>query len=371
MGNFVIGTGAMMVTGMMNQLATELRVSVAQAAQLLTAFAMVCGLGAPIFAAILTRYSRRVVLTGSLLLFAIGHAAAALTDHYGLLLLIRAFCGVGAAIFTPQAAAAAGSLVPAAQRGKAVGVVFLGWSVASVLGVPLGSFIAATLHWHVAMWGVAGLALACAAAVWTYTPTSLVAHTVNFAAFVAVLKHRSVMPVVAVTVLSATGLFCMFAYLAPLFKEVVGASPEQIPLLFGAYGLAGLLGSIWMARHIDRIGAARFVSMCLLMTTAVLLVWPLAGFGFFAALVIALLWGGPGFATNGAQQARVVGISGSSAPLAVACNSSAIYLGQALGTVVGGIYYAHAAALYLPWVAACFVAAAWALSRKLHAQYGF
>ena len=368
-GNFVIGTGAMMVAGMMNQLASDLQVSVAQAAQLLTAFAIVCGVGAPIFAAVLTRYSRRTVLTGSLLLYAAGHALAALTHSYVLLLAIRAFCGVGAAIFTPQAAAAAGTLVAPAQRGKAVGVVFLGWSAASVVGVPLGSTIAATLHWQVAMWGVAGLAVLSAAAVWFYTPASLVAQKVDFAAFMGVLKDRRVMPVVGVTVLSATGLFCMFAYLAPLYKTVMGASPAQISLLFGAYGLAGLLGSVWMSRNIDRMGAARFVGLCLASTAAVLLAWPLAALGFAAALVIALLWGGPGFATNGAQQARVVGMSGALAPIAVACNSSAIYLGQALGTVIGGIYYSLAPALYLPWLAACFVVAAWVLSHALRTRH--
>jgi MFS transporter, DHA1 family, inner membrane transport protein len=130
------------------------------------------------------------------------------------------------------------------------------------------------------------------------------------------------------------------------------------------------LGSVWMARNIDRIGAARFVGFCLIATVAALLIWPLASFGFAAALVIALLWGAPGFATNGAQQARVVGIAGAQAPVAVACNSSAIYLGQALGTVIGGAYYANAPKLYLPWLAACFVLAAWFLSRKLHAEQG-
>ena len=369
-GNVCIGTGTMIVMGMLNQIAASLAVTVSQAAQLMTAFAIACAVGAPVCAALLAGVSRRGVLAVALVLFAVAHGLAALVDSYPLLLALRALTGLGAAIFTPAAAAVAGQLVPPEQRGRAVGFVFLGWGVASVFGVPLGSYLGAVYHWHVAMLVVAGLSMMVAAAIWLTVPAGLAANRVDLKAFVGLLSNTRVMRVVGVTVLSATGLFTMFAYLSPLYRDVVGASPTQIPLLFLTYGAMGLVGSALMARYIDRIGAGRMVGLMLSVSACVLVLWPLSSLHLSIAFLMAMLWGGPGFAANGAQQARLVGMVGPMAPVGVAFNSSAMYIGQAIGSIVGGIYYAQAPALGLPlwglaWLALAGVSAAWFLSRSI------
>jgi predicted MFS family arabinose efflux permease len=355
-GNFVIGTGAMMVAGMLNQLSSEFSLPPPQVAQLLSAFAIVCGVGAPMLAVTLATVGRRTLLTGALLIYALGHALAVLTQSFTVLLLIRAFTALGAAIFTPQAAATVSLLTPLAQRGRAVGLIFLGWSLASVVGLPLGSYIAATYHWHSAMGLVALLSVLGAIAAWCTVPDGLYGQPISLTAFKALLGHRPVMQVLGVTILSACGLFSMFAYLAPLMRDAVGATTTQIPLLFACYGLAGLLGSVMVTRYVDQHGAPKIVALCLSITTAMLLLWPLASLHLSLAFVIAFLWGVPGFAVNGTQQSRVIRVAGAMAPVAVALNSSAIYMGQAIGTVAGGLYYSHAPQLLLPWMAACFVA---------------
>ncbi len=354
-GNFVIGTGAMMVAGMLNQLSAEFALPPPQVAQLLSVFAIVCGVGAPLLAIGLATKGRRAVLTGSLLIYAACHALAVVTQSFALLLVVRAFTAIGAAIFTPQAAATVSMLTPPESRGKAVGLIFLGWGLASVVGLPLGSYLAAAYHWHAAMGLVAVLSVLAALAAWLTVPDGLYGQPISLAAFKALLGNRPVMQVVGVTVLSACGLFSMFAYLAPLMRDVVGASPTQIPLLFACYGLAGLLGSVAVTRYIDQRGAASIVTLCLTVTTVMLLLWPLASLHLALAFVIAFMWGAPGFAVNGTQQARVIGVAGTMAPVAVALNSSAIYIGQAIGTATGGIYYTHAPHVFLPWMAAGFV----------------
>ena len=369
-GNFVIGTGAMMVAGMLNQLSADFSLPPPQVAQLLSAFAIVCGLGAPLLAIGLATVGRRAVLTGSLLIYALFHALAVVTQSFALLMVVRAFTAIGAAIFTPQAAATVSLLTPPEHRGKAVGLIFLGWGLASVVGLPLGSYLAAAYHWHVAMGLVAVLSVLAAGATWLTVPDGLYGQPIGLAAFKTLLANRAVMRVVGVTVLSACGLFSMFSFLAPLLRDVVGASPTQIPLLFACYGLAGLIGSVVVTRYIDARGAARIVALCLALTTVMLVLWPLASVHVGVAFVVAFLWGAPGFAVNGTQQARVIGVAGAMAPVAVALNSSAIYLGQAIGTVAGGVYYSHAPHVLLPWMAAVFVALAWGLSRRTALRYG-
>ena len=77
-------------------------------------------------------------------------------------------------------------------------------------------------------------------------------------------------------------------------------------------------------------------------------IWPISALHLSLAFVVAMLWGGSGFAANGAQQARIVGMVGAMAPVGVAFNSSAMYIGQAFGSVLGGVYYANAPQFDLP-----------------------
>jgi predicted MFS family arabinose efflux permease len=370
LGNFVIGTGAMMIAGMLNQLSAEFKLPPPQVAQLLSVFAIVCGIGAPLLAIGLATKGRRAVLTGSLLVYAVCHALAVITQSFTVLLIVRAFTAIGAAIFTPQAAATVSLLTAPEQRGKAVGLIFLGWGLASVVGLPLGSYLAATYHWHAAMGLVAALSVVAAAAAWLTVPDGLYGQPISLVSFKALLRNRAVMQVVGVTILSACGLFSMFAYLAPLMRDVVGASSTQIPLLFACYGFAGLVGSVWVTRYIDSHGAPKIVALCLSMTTAMLLLWPLASLHLALAFVISFFWGLPGFAVNGTHQARVIAVAGVMAPVAVALNSSAIYLGQAIGTFAGGVYYSLAPHVYLPWMAAGFVALSLVLSQRTKQAFG-
>jgi len=138
-GNFVIGTGVMAVPGTLNDISDSLQVSVPQAGQLITAGAILMGVGAPLFASLVAGWDRRRLLTLSLLWYAVFMAISALAPSYGWLLVLRVLAVIPPAIFTPQAAACVGLLVPEKQRGKAITFVFLGWSVASVLGMPLSA----------------------------------------------------------------------------------------------------------------------------------------------------------------------------------------------------------------------------------------
>ena len=157
-GNFVIGTGVMLVPGSLNNISSSLNVSIASAGQLITFGAVLMCIGAPIFAAMVGGWDRRKLLAAAMLWYGLLHAACALAPGFASVLTLRVLAMAAPAIFTPQAAAVAGLLVPPEQRGKAITMVFLGWSFASVVGAPLGAWIGGALGWRVAF-GI--LALLC------------------------------------------------------------------------------------------------------------------------------------------------------------------------------------------------------------------
>ncbi|MBC7938851.1 MAG: MFS transporter, partial [Chitinophagaceae bacterium] len=172
-GNFAIGCGVMVTAGSLNDLVLALQVSVAVGGQLISVAAALIALSAPLLAHLLAGVDRRRLLTGSLLWYAAGHALAALMPNFAALLPVRAISVLGAAVFTPQAAAAINVMAPPAERGRAITFIFLGWSLSSVLGMPLHSYIGETFGWRWAFVLVALLSLAAALAVWRALPDGI------------------------------------------------------------------------------------------------------------------------------------------------------------------------------------------------------
>ena len=334
-GNFVIGTGVMVVAGTLNEVSSSLHVSVATAGQLMSVGGLVIALGAPAMAAVVAGWDRRRLLALSMLWYGVLHLLCAVMPTFGALLPVRALAVLAAAIFTPQAAACVGLLVPAEQLGRAITFVFLGWSVASVLGLPIGAWIGGTLGWHSAFIAVGLLSLVSAAWVWRAMPDGVKPPALTWAAWRETLQSPAVMLCILVTVLYSAGQFVLFSYFAPYYKETLGAGPGQLGLLLAWFGIFGLVGNILVSRNIDRIGAASAVMITVACMALTMLIWPL-GTSLLLAGLVSIPWALGCFSSNSAQQARLVGIAPALAAGSIALNSSAMYAGQAIGAASGG-----------------------------------
>ena len=172
-GNFVIGCGVMVVGGTLNDLTAALDISVAQGGTLIAVAAVMMGVGAPLLAAWVSRFDRRTLLTWTMVWYAIGHALCALAPDYEWLWPIRALTVLSAAVFTPQAAATVGFMSTPAHRGRGITFVFMGWSIASVAGMPMAAWIGERLGWRVAMAMVAVGAVAAAWLVKRHLPAGI------------------------------------------------------------------------------------------------------------------------------------------------------------------------------------------------------
>lgn len=346
-GNFVIGTGVMVVPGTLNDISVSLGVSIPQAGQLITAAAILMGLGAPVFATLVAGWDRRRLLAWSMLWYGVLMGICALAPSYTALLPLRVLAVISPAIFTPQAAASVGLLVGPAQRGRAITFVFLGWSVASVMGMPLSAWIGSELGWRWAFGLVALMALGSAAWVWRDMPDGIKPAALSRQAWGQTLGSPALMMAVGVTLLSAFGQFTLFSYFAPYFTQTLGASGQVLSLMFLWFGAFGLLGNVVVTRFIDRIGAPTAVLITLGLMVTTLLLWPLGRHAIWAMGLVLVPWALGCFSCNSAQQARLVHLSPALAPASVALNTSAMYGGQALGAALGGVMIAQGQMLRL------------------------
>lgn len=360
-GNFVIGTGVMVVPGTLNEISSSMGVSVPVVGQLIAAAAAVMCLGAPLLAAVVAGWDRRRLLTITMLWYALFMGLCALMPRFGWLLGMRVLAVVAPAIFTPQAAACVGLLVLQEHRGRAITFVFLGWSLASVLGMPLGAWMGGTLGWRSAFWLVVVLSVLSAAWLWRTMPDGVRPPALSRAAWGQALRSKALMFTVGVTLLLSVGQFVLFSYFAPYFKETMQITPVQLGLLFAWFGVFGFIGNMVMARKIDRLGAGRSVALGGMGIALSLLLWPL-GSSLLLVAVILVPWALGCFSTNSAQQARLVGLAPALATGSIALNTSAMYAGQALGASGGGWLIANGHMGSLHWFGLLGILAALGLS---------
>jgi predicted MFS family arabinose efflux permease len=149
------------------------------------------------------------------------------------------------------------------------------------------------------------------------------------------LQSPALMLCVLVTALYSAGQFVLFSYFAPYFKTRLGVSPLELSALLAWFGVFGFVGNVWVSRHIDRLGAARSVGMAIACMVLSMAAWPMGQTPLLAALVM-IPWALGCFASNSAQQARLLEIAPALATASIAMNTSAMYAGQALGAAGGG-----------------------------------
>ncbi len=361
-GNAIIGTGTMLVPGMLPVLTAGLHVDLPAGGRLIAAFGLTVCVLTPVLAGWLSRIDRRVLLSVLLLLFCAGHAVAALADSYGVVLATRVACAISAGLFTSQAAGVTRLLVPPERQGAAVGFVFLGWSIAAVAGMPLGAWIGTTFGWRAGFATVALLAFAAMVWVWLVLPGGLRVDRIDGRAWKALARNVPVLAVVAVTALHSSAQFVVFSYYTPILVERTGAGPGGVPAMLGLFGLAGILGNVVSIRTLDRFGVGTVATATIALMAAGQVLMLAGGYGWPGMIAGSILWGLGCFAANSAQQARLLGLAPALAPVSIALNSSAIYFGQAVGAEGGGRIISAAGFDPLPWASLPVFLVALALS---------
>lgn len=336
LGNFVIGAGVLAPAAMLNDLVAALAVTPATVGQLVSYGALVLCVGAPLLAFLTSALPRRLLLVAALVLYAVGHVASAFAADFNQLLIIRMLMISGAAVFTPQAAATVGLITPLEKRAGAVTMVFLGWSLASSFGMLLMNLGAHEFGWRAAYvaLGLAGFAAAVGGAL--TLPKGLIAPPLSLAAWGKTLSSPAILLVAAVTALTLSGQFVIFPYLAAELKRLAGASPGEIAVLLSLFGFAGLAGGWVSSSVVGRVGAPNLQAVCLVLVGVGLALFALLGGSVVGAGVAIAVWGLTFAAGNALQQARLIGISPALAGASVSLNTSAIYIGQAVGAAIGG-----------------------------------
>ena len=359
-GSFTISTEGFVISSLLPDIAADAHISVPLAGILITAFALAYAIGTPILATLTGEWDRRRVILSTMALFVLGNLGAALSSSFELLLASRIIMALSSGLFAATAQATAVALVDPHHRARAIAVVVGGTTVAVAVGAPLGALVAAFAGWRGTFFAIAGMGALAGVVLWLRLPRGIAGTRLPLRERLAAALVPGVRPMLLTTLLTLTGAFAVFSYIAPLAIEAGGLSEMALPGMLLAFGVGAVIGNIAGGQAADRFGATRTVLWSLGLSAVFLLCASmipaflprdLAGPALIALMVP---WGVVGWAFPPAQASRIVRLAPDAAPIVLSLNGSALYFGVALGAAVGGLVLQYGSPLDLGVVAALF-----------------
>ncbi|MEO3750130.1 MFS transporter [Streptomyces sp. B6B3] len=332
---FAVGTDGFVIAGLLPAIAADLGVSTPAAGQLVTVFALTMALSAPIMGALTGGLDRRSALLIALTVFVIGNAVTALGTSYEVVMSARIVTAVGAGTITAAASSTAAAIAPPERRGRALAFVMGGLTLSTALGLPLGTLIGRA-DWHITLWAVAGIGLLAAVGIAVGVPR-VTLPAASLPDRLRPLRQVRVLALLAVTSLAFLGSYTLYTYLVPALRDATGGNESLLTLILLAWGVGTLTGNIAAGRLVDRHSSARVLTGTLAFATLALALTPLATRALAPTLVWAAVWGVSLGVVVVPQQHRLIALGPAAAPVLLGLNSSALYLGVALGGGLGGL----------------------------------
>ncbi|PXX41934.1 MFS transporter [Undibacterium pigrum] len=335
LGAFAIGTGEFAMMGLLPEVAQDLAVSIPEAGHVVSAYAFGVVIGAPMFAVLTASWPRRTLLIALILLFAAGNFAGTLTSDFLSLNIVRFIAGLPHGAYFGVATLLAANMVAPHKRATAVGLVILGLTSSTLLGVPAATWLGQTWGWQAAYFFVASLAVISSVAVYFAVPDVPATNNANPRSELSALANKQVWLTLGIGAVGFGGMFAVFSYIKPILTEVTHMSAGVIPLILSLFGVGMVVGSMLGARLADKN---------LLRSIAVLLLWNavvLGGVSFVMSYTVsAIIWVfllGTLVAIGPALQIRLMDVAGDAQTLAAALNHSAFNVANALGAWLGGV----------------------------------
>ncbi|MFD3479265.1 MFS transporter [Streptomyces sp. NPDC058695] len=355
-GAFGIGTTEFVMMGLLPNVADDLHISIPSAGHLVSAYALGVVIGAPLLAALTARMPRRRVLVGLMVLFVAGNAVSAAAPDYHLLMAARFVSGLPHGAFFGVGAVVATSLVAPERKARSVSLMFLGLTVANVIGVPIATLMGQQLGWRATFLAVSAIGLAAIAALLLLVPADH-GHGES-GGLRGELKALGSLPVwlsLGTTVAGFGALFAAYSYVTPMLTGTAGFAEASVTLLLALFGVGATAGNLLGGRLADRsLRGTLFGGLVSLVV--VLALFPVLMRAEWSAGVAVVLLGMAAFTTGSPLQLMVMEKASAAPSLASSANQAAFNLANAGGAWIGGLALAAGFGLTSPAVAGAALA---------------
>ncbi|WLR54543.1 MFS transporter [Mesobacillus subterraneus] len=356
---FGIGTTEFVPVGLLSTISEDLNISITLAGLLISGYAMGVAFGAPILTALTNKMSRKTLLMALMVIFIIGNSIAAISTSFGLLMAARIITAFSHGVFFSIGSTIAADLVSEDKRASAIAFMFTGLTVATVTGLPLGTFIGQMFGWRATFWGVALLGVVGIIASAILIPKNIKdAPPAKFSDQLKILSNGPLLLAFAITALGYGGTFVAFTYLTPILQEVTGFTPKMVSIILLVYGVAVAIGNAIGGKAADKNPLKALLWMFIAQAIILVILTFTAPFKV-AGLITIFLMGMFAFMNVPGLQVLVVRLAERYVPAAVnvasALNIAAFNLGIAIGAFVGGLIVDSIGLIHTPWIGGVMV----------------
>ncbi|WP_417877941.1 MFS transporter [Vibrio sp.] len=334
LGSFAIGTTEFAPMGLLPNIAQGLSVSIPDAGMIVTAYAIGVMIGAPIITLLLSRLSKRTALLGLMGVFIVGNIASAIAPNFLSLITGRVITSLCQGAFFGFGAVVATSVVPKEKQGSAIATMFMGLSIANIIGVPTIAYIGQQAEWRVAFWGITLLGVFTLFGLFKNLPRDEKQPTVDLYSEVKSVLNTDMLVAMIVTVLFAGAFFSLYTYIAPFLEDKIDATSNYITMALVIIGLGLTLGNYLGGKLSDwSLDGSTIIGFTLLMGSLILM--PSLAVNHWIAIVGMFVWAVAAFIIVPPLQIRAMNAASGAPSLAASINIAGFNLGNAVGAGVG------------------------------------
>jgi DHA1 family inner membrane transport protein len=337
LGGFAIGTSEFLMLGLLPQVAGSLKVSIPQAGQLISVYALGVVVGAPLLTVLTVRMDRKRVLVGLMTWYAVMNVLTAMSPSFSIALVARFATGLPHGAFFGVGSVVAGSLVQKSKSTTAMSVMFAGLTVANIVGVPISTLLGQSTSWRVVYAMVGGIAALAAIAAAIFVPS--VGERAPAGALGAELRtfaNPRVWLVLGIATLGGGGLFATFTYITPMMTKQAGFADSSITWLLVLFGMGMTAGNLIGAPLADRF-PLRTLMFALGAEVTLSVVFAASTHSEVASAALIFLLPATALAGLPALQSRVITLAGGAPNLAAASIQAAFNVANSLGAYLGGV----------------------------------
>lgn len=355
LGAFVTGTAEFVVSGILELISTDLNVSISMAGQLVTVFSLSYAFGALVLVMLTARFERKKVLLYSMIIFIAGNILALFSFHFHVLMLSRIVLAMSGGLYIVVATNFAAKLGQPAKRGNAIATVITGFSVSLVLGVPIGTLIAAYMDWRFVYLIIAVVTLVNLMLLNKFIPKAHGDNPIPFKQQLLFLQDKQVISGLLTTVFWILGYTMVFTYIAPFLSTSAGFSIEMISSALLVLGVFAFIGSRFGGYAVDKWGPVRTISISLIVHSVALFALTATAASTIGAFLTIMIWGAAAWTTTPANQSYLISLKPQSSEIVLSFHTALMNIGMTLGAGLGGVVIKYAAIQNLGWLGGLIV----------------
>ncbi|WP_025718132.1 MFS transporter [Paenibacillus polymyxa] len=353
--SFLVGTSEYIISGVLDQIATTMGITVSTAGQLITVFSLAYAIGTPILMAVTAKWDRRKLLLSSLGLFAVANVLSFVLPGFGMFIAARILMALGAGMVVVTALSIAAKIAPAGKQASSIATVTMGFTASLIIGVPLGRMISSAYGWKTVFLGIALTGIIALIVIAMTIPRLKGDRPVPLLQQFALLKKPEVALGLGITFFWLGGYSLAYTYISPYLLNVSGVGEDMLSSVLLAFGIASLIGSKIGGYSADKKGIPFTLLGGMVLHGISLLLLPFAAHSLIAVFALLILWSFAAWTTGPTQQYNLVTLVPESSGVMLSLNQSTMQLAMAAGAGIGGVVVGQVSLASITWFGAAGV----------------